>query len=186
MLSYCLLALDRDSDKILFETLYYKYEKDIYKRIYHLLQNREDSEDVMQNTWLFVAKNLDFYRTKDEKTIRAYIMRIAKNQAITRYHEKKKDEAFCCKLEDEALPAENSETLLFRLCDKMDISVICECIDALDEKYSDILNYFYLHEHSVKEISEAFHMKESTVRSRLTRGRDQLIKRLERRNLNVK
>ncbi len=76
--------------------------------------------------------------------------------------------------------------ILFNVCDKMDVSTISKCIDSLDEIYSDVLNYFYLHDHTVKEISKILKLKEVTVRARLTRGRIKLLQMLEGRNRQIR
>lgn len=185
MLVLCLSLIDDEYDRINFERIYTQYADDVFKRISKLLNNMQDAEDVMQETWLAVAENIEFYRTKDESSIKAYILRIAKNRSITLYHTRKKEEKLRCDI-DSADWTDNYdyETILFNVCDKVDVSIISKCIDSLDEIYSDVLNYFYLHDHTVKEISKILKLKEVTVRARLARGRIKLLQMLEGRDLN--
>ena len=185
MLVLCLSLIDDEYDRMNFERIYTKYADDVFKRICKLLKNKQDAEDVMQETWLTVAENIEFYRAKEEGSIRAYILRIAKNQSITLYHTRKKEAERRCDMDSVDLTdSYDYETILFNVCDKVDVSIISECIDSLDEIYSDVLNYFYLHDHTVKEISKILKLKEVTVRARLTRGRIKLLQMLEGRNLN--
>ncbi|MBE6664613.1 MAG: sigma-70 family RNA polymerase sigma factor [Ruminococcaceae bacterium] len=181
----CLSLLDNEEDRIYFEMLYEKYGDDIFKRIYNMVKNHSDAEDIMQETWLSIAENLEFYRAKNERMIRAYIFRVAKNRSITFYREKRKEEE---RRSDIALvdlkDTYDYETILFNVCAKIDVKIIIECINSLEEKYSDILNYFYLHNHTVKEISKILNLKEETVKTRLYRGRIKLLQMLEGRNLN--
>ena len=184
-MTLCLALIDDEYDRINFKSIYDRYADDVFKRIYPLVKNQQDAEDIMQETWIAVAENIRFYRGKDEADTRAYILRIAKNRAITFYHTHEKEKDRLCDMELMDLTDERDhEALLFDMCNKMDAAVICECINALDEIYSDVLNYYYLHDHTVKEIAKLFKLKEVTVRARLARGRVKLLKLLEGRNLN--
>ena len=181
----CLVLIDDEYDRINFKKIYERYADDVFKRIYKLVNNRQDAEDIMQETWLAVAENIQFYRSKDGASMRAYILRIAKNRAITFYHTSEKEKSRRCDTElMDLAESSDDETLLFDMCNKMDVAVICECIRSLDEIYSDVLNYYYLHDHTVKEIAKLFKLKEVTVRARLARGRKKLLQLLEGRNLN--
>ena len=181
----CLALLDDECDRMTFKSLYDAYSDDVFRRIYSLVDNRQDAEDIMQETWLAVAKNIKFYEMKDGESARAYILRIAKNRSITFYREKKKEKDRLCDADLKALHDDcDYETILFHICAQMDVAVIRECIDALDEIYSDVLNFFYLYDLNVKEISKILRLKEVTVRARLSRGRVKLLKLLEGRNLN--
>jgi len=176
--------IDDERDRITFKSLYDAYADDVFKRIYRLVNNRQDAEDIMQETWLSVAKNIKFYRAKDSDSIRSYILRIAKYQSITFYNEKQKRNALQCETELEEIIEGDDENLLFSICAKTDVAVIRECIDSLDEIYSDVLNFYYLHDYSTKEISNILKLKEVTVRARLSRGRAKLLQLLDGRNLN--
>lgn len=51
-----------------------------------------------------------------------------------------------------------------------------EMLDSLGEKYRTILLLYYLENFNTREISQILDMNESTVRVRLKRGRDKLVK----------
>ena len=181
----CLSLLEKEEDQILFNQLYEKYADDVFKRIRKRVRRMQDAEDVMQETWFCIAEQIDFFYAKDESTLRAYILRIAKNRSITYYHSRKRREKFNCDLKFVDLEDDyDYESILFNVCNKVDVEIISECINSLDEIYSDVLNYFYLHDHTVKEISKILNLKEVTVRSRIARGRIKLLQMLEGRNLN--
>ena len=74
MLVLCLSLIDDEYDRMNFERIYTKYADDVFKRICKLLKNKQDAEDVMQETWLTVAENIEFYRAKEEGSIRAYML----------------------------------------------------------------------------------------------------------------
>ena len=176
MLIWLSMIGDED-DKKNFERIYRKYEKDVFRRIRRLLKNNEDAEDAMQNTWLAIAENITFFRTADEISIRAYILRIARNQAVSLYRKRRREEDMTCDMEENDI---SDDSALIRICEETDIDDIVRCIDALDEKYSDVLNLYYLHRHSAKEIASLLYLNEHTVRSRIARGKEKLIRLLRR------
>lgn len=53
------------------------------------------------------------------------------------------------------------------------------CWEPLDEKYRMIVLLYYMEGFNTREISEILDMKESTVKSRLQRGRKQIAKMYE-------
>lgn len=142
MLIVCLAMIEDENDRLNFERIYHKYEKDVFRRIYRFLKNREDTEDAMQNTWLVITKNIEFYRDLNDISICAYILRIARNQAISLYRKRRKEEDMVCDT-DLTVIADDSE--FFRICEYSEIAEIVKCIDQLDEIYSDVLNLYYLH-----------------------------------------
>lgn len=181
MLMFYLAMIDEKVDRLTFNKLYTKYSDDIYKRVYGILKNKYDAEDAAQETWTAVCKNIDFYRDKDDESAKAYIIGIAKNQAFIILRRKKKEGCMVCDMDKFSEKNVSDEQCLYNICDGHDESEIFECIKEIGEPYSDVLLYYYFHEHTLKEISQIMGEKESTVGSRLTRGRAKLIQLLVRR-----
>ncbi len=175
---------ENEDDAVFFGELYDKLAEDLYHRVYRLLGNQQDTEDTLQNVWFSVAIHIQFFRMKTDEAIRPYLFRMAKYQAAALYRKRRERETKECEEEYAEQTEPEDDTVFLKVCSRMDASVISECIHSLDEKYSDILKLYYLYEHSVKEIANMFQLKENTVRVRLIRGRDKLMKLLEGRNLN--
>ena len=94
-MALCLALIDDEYDRINFKSIYDRYADDVFRRIYKLVKNQQDAEDIMQETWIAVAENIEFYRMKDDISTRAYILRIAKYQSITFYNKKTKEKNTC-------------------------------------------------------------------------------------------
>ncbi len=176
------MAMLEMPDRSFFEQIYEKYADDIFRRALSILKNTQDAEDVMQNTWTSVAKNISFFRAKGDSAVRAYLLRIARNQSITLLRERQKEEIYISDADILDMPDEDSvESKLLDACSEMKVSDIQAAVQALPVPYRDILIMFYLHENSTREIASFLGMNESTVRTRLSRGRERLIRLLERR-----
>ncbi len=181
MLVFYLSMIDEEVDRLNFERIYHKYHDDIFRRTLSILKNQEDAEDAMQETWLGVSKCIAKLRDKDDDSIRAYIMRIARNRSVSILRTKRKEEILMCDID---LPEMADERELFNLCDERDVSEILACMEQLGNTYSDVLKFYYYYQHSLKEISKLFNVSEDTAWTRLRRGRRMLIELLKRRGLS--
>ena len=92
MLFY-LSLIDGKSDQTEFERIYRQYEKTVFKKILHILRNQHDTEDVMQEVWIKVAKNISVFRDMSDSVAFSYIMKIATNQAISFFRQQKKPQS---------------------------------------------------------------------------------------------
>ncbi len=72
-----------------------------------------------------------------------------------------------------------------RLVQKDELNVLDEAILSLPIKQREAIVYYYLEDLSIKEIAELLHRPESTVKSRLAAGKEQLQKRLAKEEWEV-
>lgn len=183
MLMFYLTMLDDEADRLIFEKIYRNYAHNIYKRAYRILHKKEDAEDAAQETWQYVYENIHLFRAMEEIRIKVYILGIVKNQALMILRQNRRESRTFCDIDevDEKKFVDDRE--LYDICGDYDKAAVRECIEILGEPYSDVLLYYYYHEHTLKEISRLMNLKESTVGSRLTRGREKLVQLLARRGI---
>jgi RNA polymerase sigma factor (sigma-70 family) len=93
-----LLELFRKGDNkhYAFNLLTKKYQKQVYWHIRHIVIDHDDTNDVTQNTFIKVWKNLDGFR--EDSQLYTWIYRIATNEALTFL--KKKRSAFFIPFKD--------------------------------------------------------------------------------------
>lgn len=180
MLLY-LSMIDSESEQTEFERIYRLYEKPVFRKILHILRNQHDAEDVMQEVWIKIAKNVSVFRDMSDPIAFSYIMKIATNQTVSFFRKQKNNEI---SLTEENLDDTVCDEALFAACDGVDIEEITACFAELPTIYRDILSLYFFHEHNTAQISRLLDMKESTVSSRLNRGRKLLIELLERRGIH--
>ncbi len=182
MMSVFLSMIDHETDRINFEKIYNKYSDGIFRRVFSMARNVQDAEDIVQETWIKVARNVSLFRGRDEKMIRSYIMRIAYHETVSFVRGKKRDETIFT--DERELEGIEDPTELFTVCEKESVQTIVECIRALGEVYSGVLTYHYLYHYTPKEIAALLDMKEITVRKKISRGREKLIQLLEGRGIH--
>src|SRR5215467_3775386 len=84
-----LVAQSREGDTRAFSELVRRYEAKIFRLAQHITQNREDAEDVLQETFLRAYEHLDQFQGNSK--FYTWIVRIAVNQALMKLRKRKTD-----------------------------------------------------------------------------------------------
>src|SRR5437867_9045205 len=84
-----LVSQSREGDTKAFGELVRRYEGKIFRLAQHITQNREDAEDVLQETFLKAYEHLDQFQGNSK--FYTWIVRIAVNQALMKLRKRKTD-----------------------------------------------------------------------------------------------
>ena len=84
-----LIAQARTGNARAFSSLLERYERKIFRLAQHITQNREDAEDVLQETFLKAYEHLDQFQGNSK--FYTWIVRIAVNQALMKLRKRKTD-----------------------------------------------------------------------------------------------
>ena len=134
----------------------------MYKLAWTYLKNEDNVADIVQDTILTCFEKLPTLR--DEKYFKTWMMKIVINHCKNVLKKEKRI------VHMESLP---EEAFVEREYSNREWN---EMLDSLGEKYRTILLLYYLENFNTREISQILDMNESTVRIRLKRGRDKLIR----------
>jgi RNA polymerase sigma-70 factor (ECF subfamily) len=86
-----LVAQAREGDAASFSELVRRYEGKIFRLAQHVTQNREDAEDVLQETFMKAYEHLDQFQGNSK--FYTWIVRIAVNQALMKLRRRKTDKS---------------------------------------------------------------------------------------------
>src|SRR5258705_6111181 len=86
-----LVVQSREGDARAFSELVRRYEGKIFRLAQHITQNREDAEDVLQETFLKAYEHLDQFQGNSK--FYTWIVRIAVNQALMKLRRRKTDKS---------------------------------------------------------------------------------------------
>lgn len=140
------------------------YENDILRMAYSYLHNMEDAEDIVQETliryWQKAPRNMDMAKEK------AWLLTVAANLSKNKIRYKK------LRKTDELL-----DTLIQE--EREDLSFVWEAVKTLPVKYRETVHLFYYEGYLTRDIAKILNRNESSVRSDLRRGREQLKKILK-------
>lgn len=138
-----------------------KYQELVLNYIYGWIWDRYFAEDLTQETFIALYKNLGKY--DKSKSLKAWLLTIARNKSIDylRYNVARKELPLKGDLvgEDEVQIEEGH---------------LKEMMDGLDKKYKEVLLMYYWQELTYKEIAEILGISINTVKTRLKRAKDNL------------
>lgn len=138
----------------------HKYSDMVYRMAYSMLKHRQDAEDIHQEVFLkYLKKNPSFESAEHEK---AWFLRVTVNLCKNNWKTAWRQKVVGLTEEDLAAAAEEEQDELV------------EVVKRLPKKYRAVIHLFYYEELSVGEISGILGVKQSTVRTQLTRARERL------------
>lgn len=165
---------DYDREKL--RQLYDKYKNRMYITACKVLHDPQRAEDAVHDAFISVSKHLDKIGDVSSISTAAYMIKAARSRAlnIMRMGLPEKEAPL-----DEA-EAKADESLLDEICRRESYKEIVSAIISLEERYRDVLTFYYLNNLSVSEIASLTGVKENTVKQQLFRGRQKLIAILEK------
>ncbi|MBS7008039.1 RNA polymerase sigma factor [Anaerostipes sp.] len=170
-----IMAIEDDKDRHKAEQLYLTYRNIMFYAAKRILKDDARSEDALQNAFEGIIKNLDAVAEIDSIRTKSYVIRAAKNSAISLY---RKDSRFVSFDEEFAV----SELEMFQSMDiDDDVRNLMEAIYQIPQIYRDVLILKSLHGYSNREIAAAYRVSESVIRKRMERAKAKLNQILEGR-----
>lgn len=142
------------------------------------MNDRDEAEDVMQESFVKIFTNLGSYR--GEGSFEGWTKRIAANTALTALKKRK-----AIQFERDLVIVENID-FSAEECRDVLLEEVMDCLNYLPDGYRTIINLFLVEEFSHKEIAEQLNISESTSRSQYSRARQVLLKALKtKKNIEV-
>jgi len=164
-----------DTDR--FEKIVDQYQKSLINFHYRFVGNRQDAEDLAQETFLKVYLKLD--TLKEGQKLRSWIFSIARNQAID-FFRKHKDREVA--LESEVLEyfaeyaSNSSDDHEGNILNKQVAKELNTYLRELSDEDRRIIKLLYYEGLTYKEISKMMNINQNTLKSRLHRVRKVLLR----------
>lgn len=141
-----------------YERIVALYADVVYRVALSYAKTKEDAEDVLQNVFLkLLTKQVDF---QDEEHIRKWLIRVAVNECNSLWSSFWRRNVDYLEQVEEGVSFSNDE-----------YADLYEAIKVLPAKLRIVIHLFYYEGYRTKEIAGLLHIREATVRSRLTRAR---------------
>lgn len=156
-----------------FDSIVSFYQKVIYNHIYRLVNNRDDALDLVQDTFIKVYKNRN--NIDLEKNFKAWLYKIATNTAYDWLKKKQlKTEELTYKTEFETIDQVRS----YYNIEQLEILDLTEALRTLKPDSENILRLYYQQGFSYLEISEILNIPINTVKTKISRAKVELLKKL--------
>lgn len=145
-----------------------KYNGMLYRLAIIRMQNKEDAEEVVQDTFLKLIEHIRKGKVfTDEEHLKAWLLTVATNRGksiLTLYWNRN---------------TEGMDGLKEMAAKETKVDYAYEYVLKLPEKYRVAINLFYYEQLSTEQIANIMKTKEATVRSYLHRGREKLREMME-------
>ncbi len=154
-----------------FEDLVNQYYQALYRFALSLAKNPDHASDLVQQTFVIWAKKghqlIDRSKAKTWLFTTLYREHLSIARRSKKYREHEIGDV------EHELPRDEEESGR-----KMDAQRAVTLLSELDEVFRAPLTLFYLQQHSYKEIAEVLDVPMGTVMSRISRGKEQLRKKM--------
>jgi len=166
---YELIQACLDGNRDMFAELLRRYKNLVYSVILRMVNDREEANDLAQDVFIKIYKNLDKYYP--EYKFSTWVIRISTNHVID-YRRKKKQETVPIEEVEFSLSAEESpESAYIRREQKEELKKI---VSDLPDMYKIPIVLYHEQGLSYQEISEIINEPLSKVKNRIFRGRRML------------
>lgn len=171
-------------DEMAFREIVERYQSKVFSIIYGILRNHNDAEDIAQQVFAkiyFSIRNFDF-----RSSLLTWIYKITVNECFD-YLRKKKVRKLVYESdmsEDEVRRVENSETGSGRAV-RADTSLarrdyVVKLLERVSGEERDLLMLKEVEGYSVEEMARRLKMNENTIKVKLFRARQKLVKASQR------
>lgn len=175
-LQMLILVFDTNDDCDKFTALYEKYRQTVMYTISLFIKDEYLKEDLFQDIFIIVGKNLDKIDLSDDKKSRNYIITIARNYCLSHLRKQKKSDEDL--VEDITVMESNHVDLLNELIKKEHFQQVIDAVHSLEDKYKMVLELKYINDFSDDEIANFLNIKKKNVQMRLYRAKIMLRNKL--------
>ncbi len=176
-----LVARAERGDKDAFDLLVGRHEEEIHRYIRRMVGNAEDAEDLTQETFLKAWRSLPGHDPKRKMVFRPWLYSVASSVTTDKWrsHPAKNAEMSLEALGDMHVPeqASGEQDIATDLCNRESIAA---AFNAMYPKYRRCLELKYLMKYTDQEIAHELGIEPGTVRTNLSRGRQQFINAYKR------
>lgn len=172
----------RAGDAAAFEELVLKYQQRVYNLTLRMTGNEEDAFDLSQEAFLKAWKGLETFHF--ESAFSTWLYRLTSNACLDFLRAQKRRRTVSLTAEDDdgeevqieiTDPAPNPEQAALAAEDRR---MLASALDALDDEAREIITLRVIDDLSYDRIAEVLGIREGTVKSRLSRAREKLRKKL--------
>ena len=184
MLSY-ILTVEVEKDRSFLEALYTDYGDKMYRAAYKILENRQDAEDALQDTFVKICENIDLFQDKsgDELVlllivcVRNTARDLLRKRAVALRHTVDEPTDEDGDIIPHSIPDPDGD-VLDKVVRNETIRKTAALIDSLPEAQRDVIVLKYRYDMREKEIAKLLGISDTAVSSRMMRAKERRRKEL--------
>lgn len=166
------------SKEALIELLMQEYGRRILHLIYLLVKDRSQAEDITQEVFIKVYRNLDGFR--QESDIKTWIYRIAVNEAKKHLRSWSIRKIFASSKVNEFVEQQYTSRMEGKLLESLNREEFAKLITRLPFQYRQIIALHYYQDLAIEEVAAVLSLSSGAARNKLYRARKKLKEIMER------
>jgi RNA polymerase sigma factor (sigma-70 family) len=166
-----------NGDVSAYSSLVEKHKNLVFSIAVKILNNREDAEEIAQDTFLKAYASLKSFEKKSKFS--TWLYRIAYNGAISKKRKKKMD---AVEIDDHIMfnySTDEISTNVHQIHESEQIQLIDKALKTLPDDDNLLITLFYKSEHSIEDISYITGLTQSNVKVKLHRIRKKLYESIQ-------
>ncbi len=162
-----------------FSVLVDRYKDLVFSLALKMVKNREEAEEVAQDTFIKVFKSLSKF--KGDSKFSTWIYKVAYNTCLDRLKKNKREQQVVSIDEFNSNQIKSLDNALDLMEDEERNQTIQHCINLLPSDDAFLLTLFYFEEQSLEEIAKVIGLTANNVKVKLFRSRKKLATILKER-----
>ena len=152
---------DSSTSEEAFRELISEYKERLYWHIRNIVKSHDDSDDILQNTFLKVYRNIDKF--KGDSKLYSWMYRIATNESITFLNKRSRRMQITSEeLQNQII--DNLESDVYFEGDEIQLK-LQKAIATLPDKQQQVFNMKYFEELKYREMSELLETSEGALKA---------------------
>lgn len=176
-LYYINLIIEGNSN--VFSVLVDRYKDLVFSLALKMVKNREEAEEVSQDTFVKVFKSLSQF--KGDSKFSTWLYKVTYNTCLDRLKKYKREQQVVSIDEFNSNQIKSIDNALDKMEDEERKKAIQDCIELLPRDDAFLLTLFYFEEQSLEEIAKVVNLTSNNVKVKLFRIRKKLTTILKER-----
>lgn len=156
-----------------FAELVTAYKDLVFTLALKMVKNREEAEEVSQDTFIKAFKNLSKF--KGDSKFSTWLYKITYHNCLDRFKKNEKEHRTSSIEALASFNVSSSDDILKSMEREERAEMLKNCLEKLPEEERTILWFFYYKELSLKEIIEVTQFSEANIKVKLHRARKRLL-----------
>lgn len=179
-----LIKIIHTQNREAYRELFARYQKKLFTYVFHLVGNKDETEDILQNVFQKTFKNIEHFDTS--RKFSSWIYRIAHNEAVNFL--KRKSKRYTVSWEDVSTSkdkleiAANDELMEDKFMREQIVKEVDDAMLKLPKKYQQVLKLRYFQEYSYDVISGILNKPVNTVGTLINRAKRKLLEVIRSQN----
>lgn len=156
-----------------FEILVNRYQKEFMRKIFRIVRDKDQAEDIVQETFIKIYKNAEKYKLQDGATFKSWAYAVLTNTCYSFLKKEKKKEQFLALADSDMLDIVSGDANDIE--NKLDLNQALSALNKIPSMLARMIT-LALAGKTPEEIAKIEGISEGTVRTRLHRAKNEVRK----------